>query len=822
MVRAVKDFFKPYLVPRNLVPVQQVEEDEIIVRSPVRSRRKAQPSGSRSARKACDDASSPGKHKENVRTKLSRQKSQVSRESSLSSLGATPRKGSPLKSPLKRSAVSSLDSSNDDDGETLYHSSPTPSIHRAVMAVEVPSLLRREQTPTPMYRPAPPTTNMPPPPPALNTSFTSLLSSQSSSRRVMKGGMQAVTNSDSGSAEESDEELDDIDVLIPRKKVRLTPPALAPSRAITTTQKLEISGRKSARLSDQSSKSSRSGSQTPQLPPSPPRTQYKHPLLKLVKANEKKVKEDARIAEAEDQAQEAQERRERVRQATTLTMDEERLVEKYAEDSEEGEGVKRAMLRTEALLDEQIFSFFGSGVGVKVEDCEFPVECLENILGNEGKRQRAYITGFVADLASMSWLPEAVVKWTASQLVHEKREDLREAYVEVLSLARTIGIEYEQISLRDYYSTALSRTGLDTPAAHSDISGLSNTDQPNITQAPGLRHVIRALPYLLPKPNLPALTTAILDLALLNIDTTLSRDTDLHLEIERSLDELLTKLLTDLPMCELLPICARVAIGLKAIEILTPTLLCQVITSLPAVSEATHYLRWQLALRYSADIWREEMPSIEDCYDPVLERLRTAEVFKINGNSDYGLLRREVEVLDLAVDGGFCKEFSGLGAGAGSGSGSVMPESTTATTENTHNPNHNPDNDCPKSTIAPLFNNRHLSSAPPPQSPEEKKFNSRIDALASQLKGLASKIKDGGATSLKRVECKSVFERVVVRLESGVRTRPKPKKDIFSGRGGGGVRWEGGGKGGQGQGRKGGREEGGQWGWEEGRKGGRR
>ncbi|KAK3671513.1 hypothetical protein LTR78_008612 [Recurvomyces mirabilis] len=780
MGRAVKDFFKPYIVPRNLVPVQQVEEDEIIVGSPTQSR-KAQPS--RSARKACDHAST-GKHEEKVRTKLLPQKSQVSRDSSVGSLGATPLKASPRKSPRsKRSAVSSLDGSNDD--ETLYHSSPTPSVQRAVMSVEVPSP-RREQTPTPtlIYQAPLATSMLPQPPPALNTSFTSLLSSQSSSRRVMKGGMQAVTNSDSGSAEDSDEHLDDIDVLIPRKKVRLTPPL----PQVLTTQRLEIAGRKSARLSDQSSKSSRSGSHTPQLPFSPPRTEYKHSLLKLVKANEKKVREDVRIAEAENKAQEAQERRDRARQATTLTMDEEMLVEKYADDSEEGEGVKRAMVRTEALLDEETFSFFASGGGVKVEDCEFPVKWLEgtalmSTLGDVGKRQRAYIMGFVADLASMSRLPEAAVKWTASQLVHERREDLREAYVEVLSLARTMGIEYEQTSLRDYYSTALSGTGLGTPAAQSDTSGLGEANQHHTTQAPGLRHVIRALSYLLPKPNLPALTTTILDLALLNIDTNLARETDLHLEIEQTL----ASLLTNTPPSDLLPLCAAVATGLKTMETLTPTLLCQVITSLPAISEGTHYLRWQLALRYSADIWREEMLRIEDCYSPILERLRTAEVYRINGNTDYGLLRREVEVLDLAVDGGFCKDFSGLGSGSGSGSESVMPGPTTATTENSDN--HDPDNDCPEPGIAPLFNNRHLSF-PPPQSPEEKNFNSRIDALSSQLKSLASRIKDGGATSLKRVECKSVFERVVVRLESGVRTRPKPKRDVFGGRSGAGVRWK--------------------------------
>jgi hypothetical protein len=70
------------------------------------------------------------------------------------------------------------------------------------------------------------------------------------------------------------------------------------------------------------------------------------------------------------------------------------------------------------------------------------------------------------------------------------------------------------------------------------------------------------------------------------------------------------------------------------------------------------------------------------------------------------------------------------------------------------------------------------SFAPTGDLEGERRFNSEVDELALKLRGIWRKINDSGMR-LARTEAKSVIEWVQQRLSHAVRTKKKPKKNVF-------------------------------------------
>ena len=66
-----------------------------------------------------------------------------------------------------------------------------------------------------------------------------------------------------------------------------------------------------------------------------------------------------------------------------------------------------------------------------------------------------------------------------------------------------------------------------------------------------------------------------------------------------------------------------------------------------------------------------------------------------------------------------------------------------------------------------------------PSKEREAEFNQGIDALSQQITTFHNSIFDTGASHMKRTEAKNALERLKYRLEFSVRTRPKPKKNVF-------------------------------------------
>ncbi|KAK3696136.1 hypothetical protein LTR37_018107 [Vermiconidia calcicola] len=720
--QSIKDFFKPFTIPKKRIPLNDVVEEEIVVASP-------------RTQSSCSSLSS-------LRASASPVKRLSGKtRSGRSSNASTPtKKRSPTKTPTKRFKNVQLDGAADDD--TLIHVSPSSAKRREMEAVEIP-------TPRPAP-PAPPHFPREAPTRAATTSFSSVstlssvpMSSQSSSKRIMKNGIQAVTNSDSGSAGSDSDELADVSTFIPRKRLKMTPPGKDAEHAIEIPSTVKPAARQSARLSDQSVRASRSGTSTPRLPPSPPRTAYKYSLANMIKQQQKQEKEEARIREADAAFEEAQRRREE-----EMRREEEAgagLKAAVADDSDEGERMMLAMARTEALQNEEKFYYFRH-VKDRAEAEDFP-ELLDppwSLLSrNEQTRTQAFLTGFVSLLAGKLEVPRDLQRWLIAQLALETRHDLCEAYAETLHCMR-VRTGRSSITLQEL-SNILTNL--------SDYKTRSSDERPqqNRTNAklhgppPGLRHLVQALEDLCATitSSASAVANVLFQLMLAGIDEHVVRDADLQSCVHNGIEQILN----DRQDEEFLEQLYEWTVHSLFKSELSLQLRCRVVASLPAYAERGHRLRRLLALHIIASLdakheYRSDATS-PDWADIILFRLKTAPQFATSESTNYALLDPLISVLNIAVDAGF------------------------STNSSSH----------PKS-LKPLAATKPANSV---ISDAETTFNAQIDALTSQLRQISSRIRDAGTSHLRRAEAKSSIERLVVRLEYSVRTKPKPRKGIFGG-----------------------------------------
>ena len=477
--KTIKDFFKPYIVPRSSVPLHDDVEEEIVVATSPNKRRVANEKSRKPA-----SASPLRRHA-------------VQKTTSLRSGSSTPKRAVKVRHAIKSECGVKLDRVEDDDDSDLFHHTPTTARQRTMSLVSIPSPRAAVLVPPSPLLPStslhsrPSSAKPNQPATTATTSFSSistmttnpLSSQQSSSRRVLKHGFQAVTNSDSGS--DDDDELPDVMTFVPRKKPRLTPPK-APAVSIDLTEDGE--GRPSTRPSDhlRSARQSerRSGRSTPRRLPSPPKTVYKHSLLKLVKQNEKQAKSAQKIAELEASMAEEQERREE-QEREYSAVDVDALAANGTLEGEEGERMMAAMKRTDALQSEVELQFFVKDAKPVAQRTLFPTNALPNerwarCLKDEQSRQQACLTDFVSEVAKRHALPEEAVKWFANQLVHEEREELCEAYVEIIrvSASRAESLPHSLATLRSFYRTHSRKA--QPPTISPRESPLSSAEQPDI------------------------------------------------------------------------------------------------------------------------------------------------------------------------------------------------------------------------------------------------------------------------------------------------------------------------------------------------------
>jgi hypothetical protein len=758
--RSITDFFTPFTIPKNHIP-RQDEDDEIVVASssssrantrershePVKGQALQSPRKQQQQRNGTspvkrgrgrprkDDPSSPSKLR--IETKL------LDEEHSGHS---TPTRKSPRKGRLDMQDFQDVPPAS--SGLTSVQSSlkESPNKMRSLEAVEIPSSAEPSSPlmPAPTRVPAAETKT------AVNTSFCSTLtsfsgmSSQSSSRRIVKNGIPAVTNSDSASmsSSSSDDELADLDSFAPRKKRRLTPPA---------PEKVEVPKptRSSTRLGEEKVKKKARESWRPLSPP--PTTKYKYSLLSISKTSAEEAESEQRIAQAEAYMQAAQKLQQEQDSRTQDASTSKTIAASFAQDSEEGERVLMAMDRTDALRGEETFYFFHGEDNDRME-VEFPKEELDacglSFLRDDSSRIRACSSGFLAVVASQKGLPRPLVSWMHNQIFEEGAEDLCESYVAVVDAL--VKSEHDLPDL----AFSLSETHAGQTFRDAEEPGKSSS----ATAFPGnLDITLRMMASIAPRATPIDLACALAELILLNNDENVRSNIKLQTLIERTMRIILKSSTTE---DEYQTVSRETTRQILHASSISRHLLCRAIATLPATSLRQQQIRRKLALHILLDAPPDEEidPTSPSTGVRLLLKIKKHPSFHISESTDYTTLHSLADLLDIAIDAGF-SDFTFL---------STQEEEEAKPQPQSHQTHT-------------LF-----SHATTPQSAAELSFNAQIDSLVAQLRLTCSKIRDAGTSHLKRTEAKSTLERLVVRLECAVRTKPKPRKGAFELGGGGG------------------------------------
>jgi hypothetical protein len=533
------------------------------------------------------------------------------------------------------------------------------------------------------------------------------------------------------SSSSSDEELADLDSFAPRKKRRLTPPA---------PEKVEMPKptRSSTRLGEEKIKKKARESWRPLSPP--PTTKYKYSLLSMAKRTAQQAESEQKIAQTEAYMQAAQKlQQEQESRARDANMNK-TIAASFAQDSDEGERVLMAMDRTDALRGEETFYFFHGECNDKMK-VEFPVKELDAcglaFLRDDSSRIRACSSGFLAVVASQKGLPRPLVSWMHSQIFEEEAEDLCESYVAVVNA----------LVKSDHDLPDLAFSLSETHAGQTFRDAAEPGKSSNATAFPqNLDITLRMMAAIAPRATPIDLACALAELILLNNDENARSDIKLQSLIESTMRIILESSTTE---NEYQTISRETTRQILHASSISRHLLCRAIATLPATSLRQHHIRRKLALHILLDAPPDEEidPASPSTGVRLLLKLKKHPSFHVSESTDYTTLHSLADLLDIAIDAGF-SDFAFL---------SKVEEV--------------------KSEAHPTL----FSHTTTPQSPAELSFNAQVDSLVAQLRVICSKIRDAGTSHLKRTEAKSALERLVVRLECAVRTKPKPRKGAFEG-----------------------------------------
>lgn len=412
-------------------------------------------------------------------------------------------------------------------------------------------------------------------------------------------------------------------------------------------------------------------------------------------------------------------------------------------DDDQREELLVALDRTEALKAVNHYHFFLDDQP-KWPNSPFPVASLPDepwvgLYRDDQSRAEACVSGLAAELAERFPLPMNITMWFASQLMHETSEILCEAYVEIL-----------RVSSKHHHDTSMSDTIASLTSRYHTRSFFEHEsrDQNKEALPMGLQYVLRTLQFCAPASDgvvLDATPTttcaAFLDLALLSVDVLVREDIKLSETVANCIQDMLDVL----PETSFQSLVAEVLGTLFMPRELSPLIRCRAIAALPCNTLRAYIIRRRLALECFSNVSDREMAGSEDWLASILHTLRRQTELQISEQMDYDYLMAMIAVLDIAVASGFT-DYS-----------SLMPPLP------------------PVQTAGSL-----RFSKPQPLSEAERDHNQQIDSLVEQLQSMMSRVKDSGTSHLGRTQAKSLMEGVVVRLDTCVRTRQRPKKSVFN------------------------------------------
>lgn len=157
----------------------------------------------------------------------------------------------------------------------------------------------------------------------------------------------------------------------------------------------------------------------------------------------------------------------------------------------------------------------------------------------------------------------------------------------------------------------------------------------------------------------------------------------------------------------------------------------RLIAAIPTVSARLQLFRRRLALAFFLDdpeILNSDIDEPVQIPNRIVRRLRSHDLYDLNNPSiDYSHLSASISLLDIGIGGGFPSR---------------------------------------------LCNGQSKEA--------EARFNADVDNISDLVNGLFTRIVDSTASHMTRTEAKSVLEMLLTRLNYGVRTRPKPRRNTFA------------------------------------------
>lgn len=557
-------------------------------------------------------------------------------------------------------------------------------------------------------------------------------STQSSgSRRTVKNGEEIVMDSQSG--EDSDELVDPVVLLGPRRVTATLLSASPPPRKMSNA----CSGF-SSRGSGELRLSTRGSTASPAIP-KPPEKKYKFSLNSLVKNSEKAAQAQTKVQEHADKLE--QQEQEWVKEDEIKALNENHLasvVEHGSDEEGKAKRVVQAISRTEVMEQILAWHFFDNEAAVNSRK-PFPFAALPDqgwmvVLKDPNQRTRLFIAGFATRMTHCGkLLPAEVLDWLLSELCHEESEELLYAYVEVVTASAQV--------LRDSLTASKIQKLFETLGASREAveSHVSIHPEPTKSNArywipAQLRYLIRCLQGFSRWISQETRFYVLHVLVRLFLDENIRHDGEYQILIS----ETLAILIRDIPEDEAdntLNVIGQMLYETVPSQVMRERL----VSSLPRHTPRTHLFRRRLAFAFALETPKhiEKPMTSPKLTDHVLLHLAKGSLFRISPNTDYKVLTARFNMLDVAIDAGF-SDFSWLRL----------------------------DQDASKEEAEK-------------QKEKEKKFNAGIDMLAQEILEIMARIVDSGMSSLRRTEAKAAAQRLQQRLECAVRTKEKPAKDWF-------------------------------------------
>jgi hypothetical protein len=557
------------------------------------------------------------------------------------------------------------------------------------------------------------------PAPIASASFSSLTRSSQPSKRIVSDGQEKVLNSDSDSDNDS---LPDITFMPKKRRITSAPEARAAEPE--------------------------------------PKKIYSFSLDALIEEEKQAAAMDARIEAARSRLQvngshQTHQNGHVVTRESVMAC----LVENADHDEGNARRVRDAFSRTEALDLHEVWHFFDEDLPPRSKH-SFPTyksfnNGLASILNDPAKRHQALATGFLTRLAAHTSLPREVMLWMMEEVCREPKEVLVQSYINVLdaSLAK-----HDQVINPTRIESLFKQMGARETALSPGSTATANREPVGFKKRSisGRVHSLVALLERVAKHmSSESRERALHLLALASFDDSVVQDGHLGVRIEASIDTLLKAIPEEHFEQEIL----RISRGLFT-AVTSPVLRHQLISALPCYTSQTHRFRRQLALAFALKSTRrlEALLDNHKLINHILLSLRQSKHYRVGKNTDYTVMDAYFAMLDVAVDIGFSDFNFAEASPAESGIDAAE--------------------DRPKGVRRSLFAPRIMRKAP--ENAKEKAFNEDVDKLAKEIRDIMAQILDSGASHMKRTECKATADRLVQRLENGVRTKAKPAKDWYN------------------------------------------